>query len=188
MGRPETVVYIATSLDGFIARPDGAIDWLESTEPQVEGEDYGWAEFIASVDGIVMGRATFDQLLGFDQWIYGELPMTVLTTTRKQVPEHLRATVRLSDLEPAALLRDLGERGHRRLYVDGGKTIQSFLREGLIDELVITRLPVLIGQGIPLFGPLDGDIGWQHLRTQVYDNGLVKSSYRRRSLPDAPTR
>ena len=178
-GRLTTVVYIATSLDGFIARPDGAIDWLGKPEDDGD-EDYGWAEFISSIDAIVMGRATVEQALGFDGWPYeGMPPLTVLSTTMTQVPEQLQGKAEVSSQHPRELLEHLAARGCQRVYVDGGKTIQSFLREDLIDELVITTLPVLIGQGIPLFGALAADVAWEYLSTKTFEKGLVKTHYRR---------
>lgn len=170
-------MYVGTSLDGFIARPDGAIDWMG--EPPTGGEDYGWAEFKATIDGIVLGRVTFDKLLTFDHWSYGSLPVTVLSTTMKSVPDGLPGKVEVSSLPPHELLRRLAERGQKRVYVDGGKTIHGFLREGLIDELIVTTLPVLIGRGIPLFPPLDHDAAWELVFTKTYTGGLVKSAYRR---------
>jgi dihydrofolate reductase len=175
--RPGTVAYIATSLDGFIARSDGGIDWLG--EPP-EGEDYGWAAFLATIDAIVMGRATFEQVATFDSWPYEGKPLTVLSSTMRAVPEHLRDKAEFSTLDPGDLLRQLSARGRKRVYVDGGRTIQSFLRNDLIDEIVITRLPLLIGEGIPLFGSLGSDLAWAHLATEVIGEGLVKSAYRRR--------
>lgn len=174
--KPKTTVYIAKSLDGFIARLDGSIDWLGEPE---EGEDYGWAEFIATIDTIVMGRVTFEQVLTFGTWPYEGTPVVVLSTTLRSAPEGLQGKVELSSLEPRELVRALNERGFGRIYVDGGKTIQSFLRDDLIDELIITTLPVLIGQGIPLFGPIDSDMAWEHRSSQVFERGLVKCSYRR---------
>ena len=178
-GRPKTTVYIATSLDGFIARPDGAIDWLGGPEDDGD-EDYGWADFISAIDAIVMGRTTFEQAAGFDGWPYeGMPPLTVLSTTMTQVPEPLQGKAEISSLPPRALLEYLAARGCQGVYVDGGKTIQSFLREDLIDELVVTTLPVLIGQGIPLFGRLDADMAWKHISTKTFERGLVKNHYRR---------
>jgi dihydrofolate reductase len=181
VSRPTAVVYIARSLDGFIARPDGAIDWLG--EPDVEGggggEDYGWSEFIAGIDTIVMGRATFEQVLSFGAWPYEGTPLVVLSSTRQSVPENLRGKAEVSALDPAAVLDQLAGRGCERVYIDGGKTIQSFLRADLIDELILTTLPVLIGQGLPLFGSLDTDMNWEHVATRTYAT-LVQSHYRRR--------
>jgi dihydrofolate reductase len=171
--RAGTVVYVGTSIDGFIARPDGGIDWLEQGPP-LPGEDYGWAEFHASIDGMIMGRATYEKALSFDTWIYGSLPITVLSTTLKSAKN-----VEVSALAPLNLLEQLGSQGKKRIYVDGGKTVQSFLREDLIDELVITRVTVLIGQGLPLFGPLQKDLKWQHVSTRTFPDGLVKTHYRR---------
>lgn len=174
--RPTTVGYVATSLDGFIARPDGALDWLGQPE---EGEDHGWASFIATVDTIVMGRATFEKVLSFDAWPYEGTPLLVLSRTLKSIPEHLQGKAEICALDPDALMQAMAEKGCERVYVDGGKTIQSFLRADLIDELVITRIPVLIGRGIPLFGALDTDLAWEHLTTETLAKGLVKSAYRR---------
>lgn len=176
-GRSSTVVYIGTSLDGFIARPDGAIDWMG--EPPAEGEeDCGWAEFHASIDAIVMGRGTFEKVLTFGTWPYGVTPVTVLSSTLRSIPPHLGDKAELSSEAPRALLQRLASRGRKRVYVDGGRTIQGFMRAGLIDELIVTTIPVLIGQGIPLFGPLDGDLRWEHVSTRTYTEGLVKSHYR----------
>lgn len=176
-GRPTTIVYIATSLDGFIARSDGAIDWLGDPG---DGEDHGWAEFLASLDAIVMGRVTFEQVVSFGVWPYEGTPLTVLSRSLNTLPEHLKDRAEISSMEPRALLRRLAARGRKRVYVDGGKTIQSFMQLDLIDELEVTTIPVLIGQGIPLFGPLDGDLEWEHVTTRTLDRGLVKSCYRRR--------
>ena len=175
MNRPATTVYIATSLDGFIARSDGAIDWLGEPDPE---NDYGWSDFFPTIDAIVMGRVTFEQVLTFGQWFYEETPLIVLSQTLTDVPEHLSGKAEVSSLSPVALLEHLAERGARRVYIDGGRTIQSFLRSGLIDEMVITTIPVLIGDGIRLFGSLDADITWEHISTTTFDTGLVKSHYR----------
>lgn len=171
------MVYVGRSLDGFIARPDGGIDWLG--EPGGDEEDYGWSEFIADVDHIVMGRVTFEQLVGFGAWHYGDTRMTVLSTMLKAVPEGLSDKVDILAAAPPDVLDLLSQQGFRRVYIDGGRTIQGFLRADLIDELVVTTLPVLIGTGIPLFGPLDDVLLWSHTSTETFKNGLVKSSYRR---------
>ena len=175
--RPATVVYCGVSLDGFLARADGGIDWLDI--PGEEGEDYGWGEFFPTIGAIVMGRATFEKLLSFDTWPYGDTPLIVLSTTLTAAPEHLTGRVEISSLAPPALLNHLAARGFRRVYVDGGRTVQSFLRQDLIDEMVVARLPVLIGSGIPLFGDLEADLAWEHLDTRIYPNGLIRTHYRR---------
>jgi dihydrofolate reductase len=173
-------VYIATSLDGFIARANGALDWLpgaEGEQTETGGEDYGYHEFMDSVDYLVMGRNTYDVVLGFSgKWPY-EKPIVVLSSRPVEIPEHIADKVEWMSSPPGEVIRQLSERGAKHLYVDGGKTIQRFLAEGLIQQLIITRIPVLIGDGIPLFGPLPHDIKLQHIETRSFANGLVQSRY-----------
>jgi len=173
----ETVVYVAVSLDGFIARKDGSVDWLPDPP---EGEDFGWAEFFGSVDAIVMGRATFEVVLNFGVWHYGDTPVTVVSRTMTGIPKHLEAKAELSQLAPEPLLQQLAARGHRRVYVDGGRVVQSFLAEDRIDELVLTTVPMLLGEGIPLFGALKASLTWDLVSSETLSGGLVQSRYRRR--------
>ncbi len=168
------VVYVATSLDGYIARPNGALDWLEAV-PTLPNEDYGYAEFMNSVDAVVMGRKTFEVVAAFETWPYAK-PVLVLSRTLEKGPRANHVEV-VND-EPEALVQKLAGRGLHQLYIDGGQTIQSFLRRELIDEMIITRVPVLLGAGIPLFGELGKEIKWQHIQTTAYENGLVKSQYK----------
>lgn len=170
-------VFIAVSLDGYIARPDGAIDWLEGW-PDV-GHDYGFAAFMESVDGLVMGRSTFEQALRFSDWPYTK-PVIVLsrTMTDADLPSALAGRVRVSDKAPREVMNELSHGGWQRAYIDGGRVIQSFLREGLIDDLVITRLPVVIGSGLPLFGEVTGDVRLAHASTSAFASGFVQSCYR----------
>jgi dihydrofolate reductase len=177
-------VFIATSLDGFIARDDGAIDWLPEPDP---AEDFGYGEFIASVDAIVMGRKTFELASSFDPWPYGETPVVVLSSGRIGIPRALRDTVEHMTGTPAEIVRGLGVRGFDHLYVDGGATIRGFLADGLIRRITLTRIPVLLGSGIPLFGPLEEDIQLHHVGSRVYENGLVQSTYEVVSGADAQT-
>lgn len=172
----KATVYIATSIDGFIARQDGGIDWLPAIDTE-GGEDYGYQEFIDSVDAIVMGRNTYELALSFGSWPYGEMPVIVLSGRQIEIPEDIAGTVESMPAEPRAVVRRLAERGFGHLYVDGGKTIQGFLGEGLIQRLIITRVPVLIGDGIPLFGPLPHDLRLRHVGTRQFENGLVQSEY-----------
>lgn len=167
-------VYIATSLDGFIARTNGDIDWLTGGS---DAEDFGYAEFIATVDHIVMGRNTYEKVLGFGEWPY-EKKVIVLTSRELIIPEALSGKVETFNLSPSDLLRRLEIHDARHVYLDGGVTIQRFLREGLVDELTVTTLPVLIGAGLRLFGPLDGDVRLELLSSRSYSNGFVQNRYR----------
>jgi dihydrofolate reductase len=170
-------IYIATSLDGFIARKDGSLDWLGNPDA-ASGEDYGYQAFIDSVDVLVMGRNTFETVLGFGTWPYADKRVIVLSSRPIDFPAGMPASVSCSSQQPAALAQRLEEEGARHLYVDGGITIQRFLAAGLIDEMTITRIPVLLGEGIPLFGPTGGDVPLKHVATRAFDNGYVQSTYR----------
>ena len=165
-------VFIATSLDGFIARTNGGLDWL----PAGRGEEHGYTAFMATVDTIVMGRLTYETVLTFRPWPY-QKPVVVLTSRSLVVPPALAATVETMAGEPSALLSRLTERGVQHVYVDGGKTIQRFLEAGLIQRLIVTRIPVLLGEGIPLFGPLSRDVRLRHIATSQFSSGLVQSEY-----------
>jgi dihydrofolate reductase len=170
-------VFIATSLDGFIAREDGGIDWLNDI-PDSPGEDYGYAAFMGTVDAMVMGRKTYEFARSLPDWPYGKTPVIVLSSKHIEIPKQLAKTVSHMGGKPEAIVNALVERDLRNLYVDGGVTIQRFLNAGAIQRLIITRVPVLIGTGIPLFGKLDrGDIRLQHMATRTYPNGLVQSEY-----------
>ena len=172
-------VYIATSLDGFIARCDGSIDWLEKANAVVpEGETCGFMAFMDSVDALVMGRKTFDQVLSFGQWAYGITPVTVLSHHRVDIPPHLQGTVSGSSESSRDLLDRLRTQGATHVYVDGGATIHGFLAESLIDEITITRIPIAIGEGIPLFDKAGPDINLTHLHTTAYTFGFVQTRYR----------
>ena len=174
----KTSVYIATSLDGFIARHDGSIDWLNEANKLVpEGEDCGFRAFMDSVDALIMGRKTFEKVLSFGQWPYGDTPVVVLSHGQVEIPSHLAATVSCSSESPRTLLDLLSAQGARHVYVDGGKTIHGFLAESLIDEVTITNIPVAIGDGIPLFSAMDRDLALLHVNTKAYDFGFVQTTY-----------
>jgi dihydrofolate reductase len=166
-------VFIATSLDGFIARANGAIDWL----PPGGGEEHGYDAFIATVDALVIGRNTFETVLTFGTWPYGEKPVFVLTTRPLPVPTPAGAVLERMSGDPREIVSQLALRGVRHIYVDGGITIQRFLRAGLIQRLIITRIPVLLGDGIPLFGAVPRDVALRHVATRQYATGLVQSEY-----------
>ena len=170
-------VYIGTSLDGFIARTDGDISWLVKFGDADAIAAYH--EFMANIDVIVIGRGTFETVLGFPFWPYDK-PVFVLSKTLNNLPDNLTAKAVLSSLEPLELLRHLSDQGFKAAYIDGGKVIQSFLVADLIDSLIIATVPVLTGNGIPLFGSLDTDIDFEHVRTSTYPNGLVRSYYKRK--------
>jgi dihydrofolate reductase len=170
-------VYIATSLDGFIARANGDLDWLTAGESADSSEDYGYQEFLETVDVLVMGRHTYEKVLTFEAWPYGSKPVVVLSSQPVPIPPHLAASVVWLSGPPDAVVQRLAERGARHLYVDGGKTIQRFLAAGCIQQLIITRLPILLGNGIPLFGPLTHEIRLRHIVTRQFANGFVQSQY-----------
>lgn len=170
-------VFIATSVDGFIARPDGSLDWLPASE-EGGGEDYGYAAFMATVDGIVMGRSTYESVLGFDAWPF-EKPVVVMSRTlaAADVPDHLAGRLRITDAQPGALAAQLRAEGWRHAYIDGGAVIRAFLAVGEIGEMTITRVPVLIGAGRPLFGDIGCDLRLDCLGSQAYANGMVSTRY-----------
>ena len=173
---PSTIqasVFVGTSLDGFIARANGDFDFL----PPGGGEEHGYTEFIATVDALVIGRNTYEKVLTFDEWPYGDKPVVVLSSRPIDLPRAAAAVVERLTGSPRDIVARLATRGTKHLYVDGGITIQRFLEAGLIQRLIITRVPVLIGTGIPLFGPLARDIRLQHVATRQYASGLVQSEY-----------
>ena len=176
--RPHCLVFIATSADGFVAREDGRIDWLLAANRRVPlPEDCGYAASMKDIDGIVMGRASYEQVAAFDAWPFGDLPVTVMCRRGPQARPTAGRVTWCADA-PAALLTRLYMQGHRRLHIDGGRLIQSFLREGLIDEMTITTLPCLLGSGRRLFGPLDSDVALFHVATRSWPFGFVQTHWR----------
>ena len=170
--------FIAMSLDGFIARSDGSIDWLESLNKTVpSNEDCGYAHFMDSVDALVIGRRTFETMLTFPQWPHGEKPVLVLSRSLQRLPSHLPAQVELSRAAPEEIAFDANSRGWRRLYIDGGELVQSFLRSGLLTDLTITTVPVLLGSGRRLFGELERDVSVRLKSSVAYPFGFVQSVY-----------
>jgi len=165
-------VFIGTSVDGFIARPNGDLDFL----PPGGGEPHGYNEFIATVDAIVIGRKTFETVLAMKDWPYGDKRVVVLSSRQLDLSA-TRGVVEQMAGPPAEIVSQLADSGAHHLYIDGGITIQGFLRAGLIQRLIITRVPVLIGDGVPLFGTLPRDVQLSHIATQHYPSGLVQSEY-----------
>ena len=166
-------VFCGVSVDGFLARPDHALDFLDAGGQ----EPHGFEDFYSSVDVVVMGRKTFEVVLTFGKWFYGKKPVVVLSSRPLDLSSIKGGVVEQMSGEPAEIATRLKARGFRHAYIDGGITIQRFLAAGLVDRLVITRVPVLIGAGIPLFGPVPGDIHLHHVATRCYNGGLVQSEY-----------
>ncbi len=165
-------IFVGTSLDGFIARLDGSFDFL----PEGGGEPHGYKEFMDSVDALIIGRNTYETVLSLGGWHYGKKPVFVLST-HELTPAPSEAVVEHISGDPKEIVSWLAGRGLDHIYVDGGYTIQKFLRAGLIQRLIVTRVPVLIGTGVPLFGRVSGDIALKHIATRQFASGLVQSEY-----------
>jgi dihydrofolate reductase len=178
-------VYIATSLDGYIARENGELDWLDAAQATVpEGEDLGYYKFMETVDVLVMGRKTYEKVLSFGMWPYEDTPVIVLSSNKIEIPNDLVKSVSCFSESPKELCARLGNEGAKRLYIDGGITIQRFLSEGLINDITITIIPVILGSGVPLFGNSGNDISLKHVATKTYDFGFVQLTYEVRNLTD----
>lgn len=173
--RSKVSVFVGTSLDGFIARTNGDLDWMQGQDGET-GNDYGFGSFIARIDVIVMGRKTFEKALTFETWPY-EKPVIVLTRQNLKIPLELQKKVETMAGTPSEIVDRLAKRGLLRLYVDGGQTIQEFLNVGLVHELILSQLPILIGTGIPLFGPLQSDIRLKLVQTHAFSGGMVQTTY-----------
>ena len=173
------IVYIGTSLDGYISARDGGLDWL-SYVPIPKGNDLGFAEFMDGIDAVVMGRKTFETLLVFGVGWHYPKPGIVLSSTLRSAPEEFADHVQFASGTPAEIVELAREQGYENLYIDGGHTVQRFLRDDLIDELIITELPLLLGGGTRLFGELDKHLGFELVETNVLLGQLVKRRYRRK--------
>jgi dihydrofolate reductase len=169
------IVYIATSLDGYIADENGGLEWLHEA-PNPEGSDFGFGAFMNRIDALVMGRNTYETVLTFGDWPYSK-PVFVVSSTLRDVPAHLAQRVEIVQGEPESLVAQLADRGFTTLYIDGGVTIQRFLAADLIDELIITRVPILLGGGYPLFDRLEQPLRFRHVETEILNDTLVKSRY-----------
>jgi dihydrofolate reductase len=170
--------FIATSLDGFIARVDGNLDWLDEANKLVpKGEDAGFGVFMNSVDVLVMGRNTFEKVLSFGEWPYGDKKVIVLSSRQLGIPENIAKTVSHSSESPEELRERLSQEGAKRLYIDGGNTIQRFIASGLLNDITITLIPVAIGSGIPLFAKTEKDTSLKLISSKKYDFGFVQSTY-----------
>ena len=173
-------VFVGISVDGFMARRNGDIDFL----PGDSAEPHGFEEFITTIDAHVIGRNTFEWCLKWMRqhpesgWPYGKKPVIVLSSRALDLSEIRGGNVEHMSGEPQEIVAKLSGRGWKHLYVDGGVTIQRFLRAGLIQKMIITRVPVLIGEGLPLFGSLPHDVRLTHLATKHFSSGLVTTEYR----------
>lgn len=172
-------VFIAASLDGFIARKNGDLDWLDEANKSVPKEsDLGFETFMESIDVLIMGRKTYEKVLSYGVWVYGDKPVIVLSRNKVEIPSHLIETVSCSSESPKELCDRLSSEGVKRLYVDGGYTIQQFLAEDLIGDITITTIPVILGEGIPLFNSRKKDVLLKHIKTKTFDFGFVQTTYR----------
>jgi dihydrofolate reductase len=175
-------VFLGMSVDGFIARLDGDLSFLDGdgnseaggAPDDGEGGDFGFAEFVSDIDALVMGRSTYEFIQPFAEWPYQGKPVHVLSTTLPDGADP-RISVHRSLDDTVAAIRAAG---YRRVYVDGGRTVQTFLRAGLIADLTFSRVPVLIGTGHTPFGELAADIPLEHVRTQTFRGGMVQTTYR----------
>jgi len=173
------IVYIGVSLDGYIADKKGGLEWLEII-PNPDNDDLGWSDFMERIDALVMGRNTFEAVLGFGvQWPY-EKKVFVLSNTLKSLPDGYEDKAEIINGTPKEITKKLKDKGYNNLYVDGGKTIQSFLQADMIDEMIITRLPILLGGGSPLFGNLSEHKIFEHVSTKVMLNAMVSTHYKRK--------
>lgn len=175
----KNIVFIACSIDGYIAGKDGELDWLHDID-NPDHNDMGYGALMAEVDAIAMGRTTFETVLGFGgEWPYTK-PVFVLSRSLGEVPVHLSDKVSILQGSPSDILAAIHQKGYHSLYIDGGTTVQQFLRDDLIDELRVTRIPVLLGGGFSLFGDLDTPLKWTHDATHIYHDEIVQSQYRRK--------
>ncbi|MEM7650212.1 MAG: dihydrofolate reductase family protein [Cyanobacteria bacterium P01_A01_bin.70] len=170
-------VFIATTLDGFIARTNGDLDWLPNAEAEEEAEDYGYQTFFDAIDVLVMGRHTYETVRSFGEWPYGNKRVIVLSSRAIAIPPALTDHVTAHTATPTEIYQQLRAEGCQRVYIDGGQTIQGFLRASLVDDIIVSRMPVLIGSGIPLFGSVVADIHLRHLTTITFANGIVQTHY-----------
>ena len=172
-------VFIATSLDGYIADKNGGIDWLHSI-PNPDNDDMGYVEFTNKIDALVMGRTTFETVLGFDvDWPYNK-PVFVLSNKLKEIPESHKEKAFLVKGKLTEILDQIHERGFNSLYIDGGTTISNFLKEDLIDEMVLTTIPILLGGGSSLFSELPNELKFELIGTKTYLNQITQNHYKRK--------
>lgn len=169
--RPRISVYIAMSIDGYIARKDGSIDWLE--RGHVGDEDYGFKKFFSQIDTLILGKNTYETVSAFDKWPYSDKKVIVLSNTLKEV----RKEAELFCGSLTRLIPLLDSKGVKHVWVDGGITVSKFLEAGLVDHLTISIIPVILGSGIPLFSIMNIEQVCHFVSTQSYPSGLVQLQY-----------
>lgn len=175
----KNTVFIATSLDGFIADKNGGIDWLQ-TVPNPDNVDMGFVELFNRLDAMVMGRTTFEKVLSFNvPWPY-PCPVFVLSSSLKEVPKGYEDKIILTKGSVDEVLDEVHSKGYGRLYIDGGRTIQSFLKADKIDELIISKIPIVLGGGFPLYAALENQLTFKHIKTEVFLDQIVQSTYARK--------
>lgn len=178
MKKTKNIVFVAKSLDGFIAGKNGELDWLETVE-NPDGNDMGFVALMEEVDALVMGRNTFETVVGFGgDWPYAK-HVFVLSRSLQHIPTAYQDKVSLIQGDLLQVLDEIHQKGYHNLYIDGGKTVQEFLKKDLIDELRISTIPILLGDGIPLFSTLPLPMKWNHIKTEVFLNQIVQSQYTR---------
>ncbi len=171
-------VFMAISVDGYIARKNGDIDWLPKNNASQPDEDFGYLDFFSTVDALIMGRHTFEKVLAFDTWPYDEKDVYVLSSGNVEIPTGIQSTVRTLSETPNAIVEKMEEMGYDHIYVDGGETVRGFLREVLVDDLILTTIPILLGEGIPLFKGEGKELNLELIKSVKYSNGLVKNHYK----------
>jgi dihydrofolate reductase len=177
-------VYIATSADGYIATPDGGVDWLDSAgnqEADMGTEDMGFTAYMDSVDCMIMGRKCMEMIasmnLTTEQWPYGDMPIVVLSNTIKTPPESLVGNVEMYSGDINDLIKKLEADGYKSAYIDGGSTITSFINLKLINEMIITQAPILLGEGLPLFGKINQPVKLQDVKSTAFVNDFTQVKY-----------
>ena len=180
-----TIAYITCSMDGYIADGNGGIDWLTSI-PNPTSSDYGYNDFIRTIDAVLMGKNTFLSVDRMNYWAYPKM-VYVWSSTLKVLENKYNTKATIINGDVKSILNHLEEKNIRRLYVDGGRTIQSFLKEDLLDEMIITTISIVLGKGIPLFGKLRKEIGYELYKTERIDEYIVKNYYKKRNRTPAST-
>jgi len=173
-------VFIATSLDGYITDKNGELDWLNAI-PNPNNNDMGYGEFTSQIDALVMGRRTFETVCGFDiDWPY-QKPVFVLSNTLTEIPEKFKDKAQLVKGPLVEILKKIYKKGYYRLYIDGGATIQNFLKEDLIHDLTITIIPILLGGGSSLFSDLPNNLEFECTDSKIYLDVVVQNQYKRKN-------